>query len=239
MQAKVLIIEDEVELAQLEILYLKKEGIEVEHVISAEKGLILLKKNNFDLILLDINLPGIDGFEFLTKVRQFSQIPVIIVSAREADEDIIMGLAIGADEFVIKPFAPKVLVARVRAILRRAKENLNTNSDATIQFDDFELFTNSYSLKKSGKIVPLPIKEFEILLFLITKAGSVFSTQDLYDEIWEQEYGDISTVTVYIQRLRKKIEPDYHNPRYIKTVRGKGYYFEKEILNERKQTRKS
>ena len=236
MQAKVLIIEDEVELAQLEILYLQKEGIDIKHVVSAEEGLTLLKNEKFDLILLDINLPGIDGFEFLTKIRQFSQIPVIIVSAREADEDIIMGLAIGADEFVIKPFAPKVLVARVRAILRRAKESNQSNTSTSIKFDDFELFTNSYSLKKSGKIIPLPIKEFEILSFLISKAGTVFSTQELYDVIWEQEYGDISAVTVYIQRLRKKIETDYHTPRYIKTVRGKGYYFEKEILNETKQT---
>ncbi|MCY1151002.1 MAG: response regulator transcription factor [Sphaerochaetaceae bacterium] len=235
MRAKVLIIEDEIELAQLESLYLNKEGIETKHVIYAEEGLALLKENTFDLVLLDINLPGIDGFEFLTKFRQISQTPVIIVSAREADEDIIMGLGIGADEFVIKPFAPKVLVARVRAIIRRENAKNQENNVSSIKFDDFELIDDSYCLKKAGSIISIPIKEFEILSFLVKNAGKTYSTQEIYDKIWEQEYGDISAVTVYIQRLRKKIEQDYHEPRYIKTVRGKGYYFEKERLDEKKQ----
>jgi two-component system response regulator RegX3 len=234
MQAKVLIIEDEVELSQLETIYLNKEGIETECVISAEEGLILLENDTFDLILLDINLPGIDGFEFLTKVRQTSQIPVIIVSAREADEDIIMGLGIGADEFVIKPFAPKVLVARVRAIIRREKQKEDVKINQNTKFDDYELFDDSYCLKKAGSIIPLPIKEFEVLSFLLNNAGKVFSTQEIYNKIWLQEYGDISAVTVYIQRLRKKIEEDYHLPQYIKNVRGKGYFFEKDKLNEKK-----
>jgi two-component system response regulator RegX3 len=234
MHAKVLIIEDEVELSQLETLYLNKEGIEADCVISAEEGLILLENNAFDLILLDINLPGIDGFEFLTKVRHTSQIPVIIVSAREADEDIIMGLGIGADEFVIKPFAPKVLVARVRAIIRREKLKNEGDSNQNTKFDDYELIDDSYCLKKAGNIIPLPIKEFEVLSFLLKNAGKTFSTQEIYDQIWLQEYGDISAVTVYIQRLRKKIEEDYHLPQYIKNVRGKGYFFEKEKLNDKK-----
>jgi two-component system response regulator RegX3 len=231
MQARVLIIEDEVELSQLETLYLNKEGIETKCVISAEEGIILLEEETFDLILLDINLPGIDGFEFLSKIRHTSQIPVIIVSAREADEDVIMGLGIGADEFVIKPFAPKVLVARVRAIIRREKQKLDTSSSSITKFDEYELIDDSYCLKKSGNIIPLPIKEFEVLSFLVNNAGKVFSTQEIYSKIWSQEYGDISAVTVYIQRLRKKIEEDYHSPKYIKNVRGKGYFFEKESLN--------
>ncbi|MGD1822798.1 MAG: response regulator transcription factor [Pleomorphochaeta sp.] len=232
MQAKVLIIEDEVELSQLETLYLNKEGIETISVESAEEGLEQLKKNNFDLILLDINLPGIDGFEFLTNIRRDSQIPVIIVSAREADEDIIMGLGIGADEFVVKPFAPKVLVARVRAILRRQKQDTKSNYDS-IFFDDYEIINDNYCLKKNGEIIALPIKEFEILSFLAINAGTVYSTQELYTNIWKQEFGDINAVTVYIQRIRKKIEVDYSNPQYIKTIRSKGYYFNKEKINEK------
>lgn len=234
MQAKVLIIEDEVELSQLETIYLNKEGIETKCVISAEEGLILLENDKFDLILLDINLPGIDGFEFLTKVRHTSQIPVIIVSAREADEDIIMGLGIGADEFVIKPFAPKVLVARIRAIIRREKQKNDVKTHQSTKFDDYELIDDSYCLKKAGNIIPLPIKEFEVLSFLLKNAGKTFSNQEIYNKIWLQEYGDISAVTVYIQRLRKKIEEDYHLPQYIKNVRGKGYFFEKEKLNDKK-----
>ncbi|MGH4037774.1 MAG: response regulator transcription factor [Sphaerochaeta sp.] len=230
MQAKVLIIEDEVELSQLESLYLNKEGIETECVISAEEGLKLLELDAFDLILLDINLPGIDGFEFLTEFRRRSQVPVIIVSAREADEDIIMGLGIGADEFVMKPFAPKVLVARVRAIIRREKLKNEVSAGESIKFDDYELINESYCLKKAGSIIALPIKEFEVLSFLVENAGKVFSAKEIYDKIWGLEYGDVSTVTVYIQRLRKKIERDYHSPQYIKNVRGKGYFFEKEKL---------
>jgi len=233
MQAKVLIIEDEVELSNLESLYLKKEGIETTCVESAEEGIALLNNNDYDLILLDINLPGIDGFEFLTKIRKELQVPVIIVSAREADEDIIMGLGIGADEFVIKPFAPKVLVARVRAILRRQKQIPKITEDNSICFDEFEIIEENYCLKQFDKVVSLPIREFELLAFLAKNAGKVYSIQELYDNIWNQEFGDISAVTVYIQRLRKKIEKDYSNPQYIKTIRSKGYYFDKEKINEK------
>ncbi len=233
MQAKVLIIEDEVELSNLESLYLKKEGIETTCVESAEEGIALLNNNDYDLILLDINLPGIDGFEFLTKIRKDLQVPVIIVSAREADEDIIMGLGIGADEFVIKPFAPKVLVARVRAILRRQKQIPKITEDNSICFDEFEIIEDNYCLKQFDKVVSLPIREFELLAFLAKNAGKVYSIQELYDNIWNQEFGDISAVTVYIQRLRKKIEKDYSNPQYIKTIRSKGYYFDKEKINEK------
>jgi two-component system response regulator RegX3 len=233
MQAKVLIIEDEVELSNLESLYLKKEGIETTCVESAEEGIALLNNNDYDLILLDINLPGIDGFEFLTKIRKDLQVPVIIVSAREADEDIIMGLGIGADEFVIKPFAPKVLVARVRAILRRQKQIPKITEDNSICFDEFEIIEDNYCLKQFDKVVSLPIREFELLAFLAKNAGKVYSIQELYDNIWNLEFGDISAVTVYIQRLRKKIEKDYSNPQYIKTIRSKGYYFDKEKINEK------
>ena len=234
MQAKVLIIEDEIELAELESLYLKKEGIDTCLTTSAEEGFTYLEKDSFDLIILDINLPGIDGFEFLSQLRRNSQIPVIIVSAREADEDIIMGLGIGADEFVVKPFAPKVLVARVRAIIRRGKQQKNSINylKKLIYFDDFELNEDSFTLKRNGKLIQMPIKEFEVLCFLAKNAGQIFSTQQLYDKIWEQEYGDISAVTVYIQRIRKKIEKDFHNPRYIKTIRSKGYLFEKDVIRK-------
>jgi len=227
MKADVLIIEDEQELAELVRLYLKKEGIETVWADSAEKGFEFLKSMTFDLIVLDINLPGMDGFEFLQKFRRNSSIPIIIVSAREADEDVIMGLGAGADEFVTKPFTPRVLAARVRALLRRAK--VFTGEERKIlSFGPFELDHDGYNLKKDNELVPMAAREFEILRLLVDNAGTAFSLQDIYDKIWGQEYGDISAVPVYIQRIRKKIENDYHNPGYLKTIHGKGYLFVKE-----------
>ena len=227
MKADVLIIEDEQELAELVRLYLRKEGIETVWADSAEKGFEFLESTTFDLIVLDINLPGMDGFEFLQKFRRNSSIPIIIVSAREADEDVIMGLGAGADEFVTKPFTPRVLAARVRALLRRTK--VFTGEERKIlSFGPFELDHDGYNLKKDNELVPMAAREFEILRLLVDNAGIAFSLQDIYDKIWGQEYGDISAVPVYIQRIRKKIENDYHNPGYLKTIHGKGYLFVKE-----------
>lgn len=229
MKADILIIEDEQELAQLVQLYLEKEGVQTVLAASAEEGLELLSQQAFDLIILDINLPGMDGFEFLQQLRTRSQIPVIIVSAREADEDVIMGLSSGADEFVTKPFAPKVLAARVRALLRRSMVFSGEEANI-IRFGDFELDSAGYNLKHKGLNVQLPAREFEILRLLAENAGSVFSLQEIYTRIWGQEFGEISAVSVYVQRIRKKIEEDYHFPEYIKTIHGKGYLFVREKL---------
>ncbi len=229
MKADILIIEDEQELAQLVQLYLEKEGVHTVLAASAEKGMDLLSQKAFNLIILDINLPGMDGFEFLQQLRTKSQIPVIIVSAREADEDIIMGLGSGADEFVTKPFAPKVLAARVRALLRRSMI-FSGEEVKIIRFGDFELDSAGYNLKRKGLNVQLPAREFEILRLLAEQAGTVFSLQEIYTRIWGQEFGEISAVSVYVQRIRKKIEEDYHFPEYIKTIHGKGYLFVREKL---------
>lgn len=227
MKADVLIIEDERELAELVQLYLNKEGIHTDWAGSAEKGFEFLSSRTYDLIVLDINLPGMDGFEFLQQFRRNSSIPVIIVSAREADEDIIMGLGVGADEFVTKPFTPRVLSARVRALLRRSLL-FSTAGKKIITFGPFELDYDGYNVKKHGELIPMPAREFEILRFLAENAGTAYSLQEIYDTIWDQSYGDISAVPVYIQRIRKKIEDDYHYPAYLKTIHGKGYLFTKE-----------
>ncbi len=229
MKADVLIIEDEQELAELVQLYLEKEGIQTALAGSAEEGMELLSKKVFNLIVLDINLPGMDGFEFLQQLRTHSQIPVIIVSAREADEDIIMGLGSGADEFVTKPFAPKVLAARVRALLRRSTV-FSGKEIKSIRFGDFELDAAGYNLKLRGINVKMSAREFEILRLLAEQAGTVFSLQEIYSKIWGQEFGEISAVSVYVQRIRKKIEEDYQYPEYIKTIHGKGYLFVREKL---------
>ncbi len=229
MKADVLIIEDEQELAELEQLYLRREGVQTTWADSAEKGLALLAEHPYDLVVLDINLPGMDGFEFLQQFRRDSQIPVIIVSVREADEDVILGLGIGADEFVTKPFAPRVLCARVRALLRRS--TVFSGEQRTVyRFGPYELDYEGYNLKRAGEVLPIAVREFEILRYLIEHAGSVFSLQEIYHTIWGQEYGDISAVSVYVQRIRKKIEEDYHDPKYLKTIHGKGYLFDREQL---------
>lgn len=223
-----MIIEDEKELAELVQVYLEKEGITTHLTGTAEDGLDLFRQQSIDLIILDINLPGMDGFEFLQQLRTHSAVPVIIVSAREADEDLIMGFGMGADEFVTKPFAPKVLAARVRALLRR--HSLYAEKRRVYRFGEFELDYLGYNLKKQGELVPMPAREFEVLRMLVELAGTVCSLQEIYDRIWGQEFGDITAVSVYVQRIRKKIEEDYHQPEFIKTIHGKGYLFVKERL---------
>ena len=229
MKANVLIIEDELEIAELVQLYLKKEGIDSFLADSAEKGMVFLAENPVDLIILDINLPGKDGFEFLQQFRKSSTIPVVVVSARESDEDIIMALGVGADDFVTKPFSPKVLSAKVRAFLRRSKV-FSEDERKLYRFGPFCLDYHGYNLKKGEDLISLSAREFEILRLPVEQRGVAFSPKELYDQIWGQEYGDISAVSVYVQRLRKKIENDFRNPRYIKTIHGKGYLFPRELV---------
>ncbi len=223
MNARVLIIEDEKELGELVQLFLEKDGISSALCSSAEEGLELLGKESFDLIILDINLPGMDGFEFLQIFRKRASTGVLILSAREADEDIVLGLGLGADEFVAKPFAPKVLVARVRALLRRLKRS--GESQKAVSFGDFILNPEGYSLFKNGKRIVLSTKEFEVLRFLVMNPGKAFTPDEIYSAVWNQAYGDITSVAVYIQRLRKKMEDNPAVPGYILTIRGKGYMF--------------
>jgi two-component system response regulator RegX3 len=229
MNATVLIIEDEAELAELEALYLNREGMRTVSVSSAEAAQEVLLTEAFDLIILDINLPGKDGFEFLSRLRSSVFVPVIIVSAREADEDIVMALRIGADEFVTKPFAPKVLVAKVRAMIRRYTMFEKT-AQKIMTFGPYTLNEDSYCLKREDNYIQIPVREFDLLCFLVHNAGNALTIQEIYDAVWRQQYGDTSAVSVYIQRLRKKIEPDYHEPTYIKTIHGKGYMFSKKEL---------
>ena len=225
MRGNILIIEDEAEIAELISLYLERDGITTFHAPSGEDGLKLLSENQIDLIILDINLPGIDGFEVLQKLRVENSTPVIIVSARTDDSDLIMGFGVGADDFVTKPFSPKVLTARVRAHLRRIQIN-STVGKNIITFGTCVLDLEFYSLKKNGEILNLSPKEIEMVIFLVKSRGFKRSQEDIYEEVWGSTYGDISTVTVHMRRIRKKIEDDPQKPKFFKTARGFGYYFE-------------
>lgn len=223
MQATVLIVEDEPKIAELISLYLQKEGIETIYAPTGEKGLKVLSEVDCDLVILDINLPGIDGFEVLQQIRQRNSLPIIIVSARQEDEDMIMGFGGGADDYVSKPFSPKVLAARVRAHLNRRFNSIK-NDERQLSFGPFVLDLDNLWLKKEGIRIDLPPKEMALLLVLAENQGRSFRQKELYERIWNNSYGDLTTVSVHIQRLRRKIEEDPSNPKYIKTAYGSGYY---------------
>ncbi len=234
MKGRVLIVEDTAELAELYALYLEREGLECSVAADAETALPAATRNAFDLIVLDINLPGMDGFQFLERIRSTSQVPVMILSAREADEDIILGLGAGADDFVTKPCPPRVLAARARAHLRRSAGNRSEGAGGEpgrYRFGPYELSVDALWLKKDGTPVPLSSREIGILCILAREGGRPTSPQDIYDAVWEKEYGDVGAVGVYVQRLRRKLEDDPSNPRYIQTVHGMGYRINPECID--------
>ena len=232
MQARVLVVEDVAEMAELISLYLRKDGIEVSTVDSGERALQLRNEQSFDLVVLDLNLPGMDGFEVLEQLRGESSIPVVVVSARDADEDIILSLGIGADEFVTKPFSPKVLVARVRAVLRRSRnpEERPEREGRLIRFGPYTLDVEGYALKRNDERIPLSPREYDVLHFLVSNAGRPYTPQEIYSAVWGNQYGEVTSVGVYVQRLRRKLEDDPREPQYIRTMHGMGYCFEREML---------
>lgn len=225
MSAKILIIEDVEEMADLVSTYLEKDGMETKKAASGEEALEVLKTFSPNLVILDLNLPGMSGFDFLKKFRNENQTtPVIIASARDADEDIIEGLGIGADEFVTKPFSPRVLVAKVNANLRRNSE-VSAAAEEFKSFGDFKILLNSCVLKKGAERIPLSTKEYKVLEFLVKHEGEILNPETIYNAIWSSNYGDVTAVAVYIQRLRKKIEKNPAEPEFILTEFGKGYRF--------------
>lgn len=225
----VYIIEDTEEMSSLVSMYLEKTNIGSKVFATAEAALEELKTGVLpDLIILDLNLPGMSGFDFLKKFREEydKALPVVIVSARDADEDIITGLGYGADEFVTKPFSPRVLVARVEANLRR-QANTTAQAEESLDFGEFTILLNSCVLKKGTVKIPLSTKEYEVLEYLVKHANETLSPEQIYDNVWKVSYGDVTAVAVYIQRLRKKLEKDPLSPVYIQTVFRKGYILKK------------
>lgn len=222
------IIEDEESISKLIQLYISKEQMESKAFYNAEDALEDLKNGHKpNLIILDLNLPGMSGFEFLEAIQKLfdKDIPsVMILSARDTDEDIIKGLGYGADEFVTKPFSPGVLIARIKANLRRQSFFLE-KMESFIQFGPYTLLLGSCVLKKNGQKISLSSKEYEVLEYLVKNAGKVISPETIYQNVWKVEYGDITAVAVYIQRLRKKIEDNPSDCKYIKTEFGNGYIF--------------
>ncbi len=229
------VIEDEESISKLICMYLKKASIDTKPFYNAEDALENIEKDKLpDLIILDLNLPGMSGFDFLKLIKEKfnSKMPsVMILSARDADEDIIQGLGFGADDFITKPFSPSVLVARIQANLRK-QSNATANAEASIRFGDYTLLLNSCVLKKGTVKIPLSTKEYEVLEFLVKHAGQALTPEEIHKGVWKLEFGDLTAVAVYVQRLRKKIEEDSTEYKYIKTDFGKGYIFNKETIQQ-------
>ncbi len=226
--SRILIVEDDEDIAELERDYLEANGLEADIASDGLSGLSKALSGSFDAMILDVMLPGMNGFDVCRKVREKSALPMLLVTARTEDIDQIRGLGLGADGYVVKPFSPSVLVAHVKALLATAaRRNADTEAaepSSLIEADGVTIDPDSHEVKARGKDVELTNREYELLLFLMKHQGTVFSRDALYERVWgEEALGDGATVTVHIQRLREKIEPDPSNPKIIQTVRGAGY----------------
>jgi len=224
---KVLIIEDDPDIAELERDYLQLNGYHAEIVQDGETGLKKALSGRFDIIVVDLMLPGIHGFEIIREIRKRHEIPIVVVSAKNEDIDKIRGLDIGADDYLTKPFSPAEFVARIKSHLKRY-ERLKGDGDVyeTIMHKGLEVNTASRQVFVNGREVQLTTKEYEILVFLASHPNIVFTKERLLSAIWGNEYfGDTATIAVHIQKIRKKIETDPAAPVYIETIWGTGYRF--------------
>lgn len=232
MGKKVLIIEDEQPIVDILKFNLAKEGYDTLEALDGVTGLGLALSEEPDLVLLDVMLPGMDGFEVCRKIRERSAVPVIMLTAREEEVDKVLGLELGADDYMTKPFSVRELTARVKANLRRtlidttpkAPENENT----VLSSGDLVINVERYEVSKNGVVLEITLREFELLKFLATQPEKIFTREKLLENVWGYEYyGDVRTVDVTVRRLREKIEDDPSLPKYIITKRGVGYYFNK------------
>lgn len=219
---KVLVVEDDERIRTAVRLALENEGWEVVEARSGEESLQIFEGADADIVLIDIMLPGIDGFEVCRSIRRISDVPVVMVTARDDTHDVVAGLEAGADDYLTKPFAPKELSARIRALLRRVR--LPTPELSKLDFGDLKILPDQGQVIINDQTMHLTRTEFQLLVELASSPGRVFSRDELLERVWGQGYfGDGRLVDVHIRRLRKKIEPEDSKPRYVITVRGFGY----------------
>lgn len=226
--SRILIIEDEESIAELEKDYLELSGFEVETEKRGDTGLQRSMEEEFDLIILDLMLPGVDGFEICKKVREKKNIPILMVSAKKDDIDKIRGLGMGADDYMTKPFSPSELVARVKAHLARYERLINSNmkENDIVEIRGIRIDKTARRVWINGEEKNFTTKEFDLLTFLAENPNHVYTKEELFREIWDMEsIGDIATVTVHIKKIREKIEFDTAKPQYIETIWGVGYRF--------------
>lgn len=230
MDRKILIVDDEKNIADIIAFNLKKEGYQVIQAADGEEGVRKALEENPDLILLDIMMPKMDGYEACKKIREKKNTPIIMLTARAEELDKVLGLELGADDYVTKPFGVRELMARVKANLRKTvirEEVVEEKPAAEGNFGRLDINAERYEVRKDGKSLDLTLREFELLKFLSERKGQVFSRETLLEKVWGYEYyGDVRTVDVTIRRLREKIEDAPGKPVYILTKRGVGYYFD-------------
>jgi len=228
MAKKILVVDDEKNIVDIVAFNLHKEGYEVIVARDGEKGLEAFEKEKPDLIILDIMMPRMDGFEACRRIREKSQVPIIMLTARAEEVDRVLGLELGADDYVIKPFGVRELLARVKANLRR-QDTSKDIEEGELVFGDLTIDTARYEVRRAGQPLELTHREYELVKFLATQNSQVFSREALLEKVWGYEYfGDVRTVDVTIRRLRAKVEESPENPKYILTKRGVGYYFKNE-----------
>ena len=231
--SKILVIEDEKPISDIIKFNLEKEGFEIITAFDGIEGLSLARSIDVDLILLDIMLPGMDGFEVCKKVREQSNVPIIMATAKAEEVDKVLGLEFGADDYITKPFSIRELTARIKANIRRTAMPIQSaQADTTknsIRSGNLFIDLLKYEVSKGGTVIPLTVREFDLLKFLALQKEQVFSREQLLASVWGYEYyGDMRTVDVTVRRLREKIEDDSAKPEFIMTRRGVGYYFKGE-----------
>jgi two-component system response regulator RegX3 len=224
--SRILVVEDEESYSDPLSYLLRREGYEVAVADTGPSALAQFDKNGADLVLLDLMLPGLSGVDVCRQLRQRSSVPVIMLTAKDSEIDKVVGLELGADDYVTKPYSSRELLARIKAVLRRLSEPEEL-VPPTLESGPVRMDVERHTVTVSGVATPLPLKEFELLEMLLRNAGRVLTRMQLIDRVWGSDYvGDTKTLDVHVKRLRAKIEPDPANPRHILTVRGLGYKFE-------------
>jgi two-component system response regulator RegX3 len=226
--SRILVVEDEETLSEAIAFLLSKEGFEVSVAATGPEAIAEFDKNGADLILLDLMIPGLSGTEVCRQIRTKSAVPIIMLTAKDSEIDKVVGLEIGADDYVTKPYSSRELIARIRAVLRRGELSDITDGSGLLEVGPVRLDVDRHIITVNGTPVALPLKEFELLEFLMRNSGRVLTRMQLIDRVWGSDYvGDTKTLDVHIKRLRAKIEIDPANPELIQTVRGMGYKMEK------------
>ncbi|WP_166868112.1 response regulator transcription factor [Salinibacterium sp. ZJ70] len=224
---RILIVEDEPSLAEPLAFLLEREGYTTVHAADGRTALAVFEEGGIDLVLLDLMLPGLPGTEVCRAIRATSTVPIIMLTAKDSEVDIVVGLELGADDYVTKPYKSRELIARIRAVLRRRVEESAAVHDAILEVGSVRMDVDRHAVTVAGVETPMPLKEFELLEYLMRNAGRVLTRGQLIDRVWGEDYfGDTKTLDVHIKRIRAKIEPDPSAPRLLVTVRGLGYRFE-------------
>ena len=224
---RILLVEDESSLSEPLSFLLTREGFEVEIAEDGQLALDIFANGNFDIILLDLMIPKVPGNEVCRQIRTTSNIPIIMLTAKDTEVDKVVGLELGADDYVTKPYSTRELLARIKAVLRRNTKDDVQDDDGVIEIDGIRLDADRHTLHVQGSLVAIPLKEFELLEYLMSNAGRVLTRGQLIDRVWGTDYyGDTKTLDVHIKRLRSKIEADPAEPKHLVTVRGLGYRFD-------------